>query len=103
MLQKSEAKLKDSSVYVSAIKLKNEDAVLAVVMASFGLKVDIIRLLSMEYLDNDIILDAMPKSSRNFEWKDTATRLGASPQMHVKKWDQPMNQFIQVSNGFVTV
>jgi hypothetical protein len=54
-LAATEAKLADggASAYASKLKLKNEDAVVAAVLAASSLEVQCLRLLSMDRLDDD--------------------------------------------------
>ena len=54
-LAQAEAKLKagGANAYAAKMRLKNEDAVVAAVMAAAGLKVECLRLLKMEYLEED--------------------------------------------------
>jgi hypothetical protein len=42
-----------SKAYATKQKLKNEDAVVAAVLAAAGLKVQCLRLLKAEYVDDD--------------------------------------------------
>lgn len=61
-LAQAEAKLKagGSSAYAAKLKLKNEDAVVTAVLAAVGLQVHCLRLLQMEYMEEDYVLEKMP-------------------------------------------
>lgn len=54
-LAQAEAKLAagGAAAYAAKLKLKNEDAVIAAVLAALGLEVQCVRLLQMEYLEED--------------------------------------------------
>jgi hypothetical protein len=54
-LAQSEARLAQggSKAYAANLKLKNEDAVVAAVLAAAGLEVQCLRLLKAEYVDDD--------------------------------------------------
>jgi hypothetical protein len=54
-IAQTEAKLSagGANAYAAKLKLKNQDAVIAAVLAAVGLEVKCLRLMQMEYLDED--------------------------------------------------